>query len=157
MKRQRMIRLFLNFHLWKNSHRKPVNSLRVVLPSSLPAIRVSQPSSRKAQSKINPLVQNTLSILSVEDLEYTLTLFIPLDVGSGILTMHFMESPDTASAPGAAIYQGSTRFANTDGIIMVDEVFQNTITGSVFFTAVDDDGNEIAVTGFFNKLPLPTR
>lgn len=92
-----------------------------------------------------------------EDLEYRLTLFIPLDVASGIITMQNKDSSVATSAPGAAVYHGSSRFTNTDGIIIVDEVSGNIITGSVFFTAIDEVGNEIAVSGFFNKIPLPAR
>ncbi len=91
-----------------------------------------------------------------EDQHNTLTLFLPLDIAPGILTMKHYDSTSPTKGPGAAVYVGLTLYTNTDGIIMVDAVTNNTITGSVFFTAVDENGNEIAVTGFFNELPLGT-
>ena len=91
-----------------------------------------------------------------EDQQNTLTLFIPMDVASGILTMNRYDKNASTKGPGSAVYMGLTLFTNTDGIIMVDAISENTITGSVFFTAVDENGNEIAVTGFFNELPLGT-
>ncbi len=89
-----------------------------------------------------------------EDQSNTLTLFIPKAVAPGILTMDPYDAAAPTKGPGAAVYIGFSLFTNTDGIIMVDAVTDNSITGSVFFTAVDENGNEIAVTGFFNALPL---
>ena len=71
--------------------------------------------------------------------------------------MNHYDSSFATHAPGAAVYRGFTLFTNTDGIIMIDSAVDNTITGSVYFTAVDQDGNEIAVTGFFNQIPLAQR
>ena len=59
-----------------------------------------------------------------------------------------MTSYDAASptkAPGAAVYMGFTLFTNTDGIIMIDAVTENTITGSVFSAAVDENGKAVDV------------
>ena len=91
-----------------------------------------------------------------EDQRNTLTLFIPLDIAPGILTMKPYNENAATKNPGAAVYMDLSLYTNTDGIIMIDTVTNSTITGSVFFTAVDEKGNEIAVTGFFNELPLGT-
>ncbi len=90
------------------------------------------------------------------DQRNTLTLFLPLDVAPGILTMQPYDETATTKNPGAAVYINLSLYTNTDGIIMIDTVTNNTITGSVFFSAVDENGNEIAITGFFNELPLGT-
>ena len=90
-----------------------------------------------------------------EDQSNVLTLFIPMDVATGILTMTYYDEAAATQGPGAAVYKSATLYTNTDGIIMIDDVSNNTITGSVFFTAVDEAGNELAITAFFRELPLP--
>ena len=59
-----------------------------------------------------------------------------------------------SNSPGATVNIGFSRYTNTDGIIVIDKIADDTLTGSVFFTAVDEDDNEIGVSGFFNELPL---
>jgi hypothetical protein len=89
-----------------------------------------------------------------QDEQHTLTMFIPLDVAASLYPMTVYDADSPTKAPGAAVYAGLTLYTNTDGIIMVDEMVDNKITGTVVFTAVDQDGNEITVSGFFNQLPL---
>lgn len=91
-----------------------------------------------------------------DDQQNTITLFIPLDVNPGVLIMTPYDSSSSTKGPGAAIYKGLTLFTNTDGIIMIEAMQDNTISGMFAFTAIDESGNEMAVTGFFNELPLGT-
>jgi hypothetical protein len=88
------------------------------------------------------------------DQQHTLTMFIPPDFTANFYQMKPYDEGSITKSPGGAVYVGLTLYTNTDGIIMIDEVVGNKITGTIFFTAVDQDGNEISVSGFFNQLPL---
>ncbi|MFC1996913.1 hypothetical protein ACFLXI_04815 [Chloroflexota bacterium] len=63
--------------------------------------------------------------------------------------MNQYDESTAINTPEAVIYNGSKRFTSNDGIIMVDVLFDDSITNSVFFTPEDGDGSEIAVSGFF--------
>jgi hypothetical protein len=84
----------------------------------------------------------------------TVTLFIPLNVSSGILVMNPYDEGSAIKGPGAAVYMDLGLYTNTDGMIIVEAMKDNTISGTFTFVAEDEDGNEIVVSGFFNELPL---
>jgi hypothetical protein len=109
-----------------------------------------------AQGSIKDQSTNAEYIIGLvsKDQDNTLTIFLPLDIEQGVYPMKQYDPNAASKAPGAVVYMGLTQYTNTDGIIMVDAMVDNTITGSVHFTAADQNGNEIAVTGFFNTLPL---
>jgi len=98
-------------------------------------------------------VEYIISLVS-EDQNNILTLLIPFAVSPGSVPMNPYNPSSISNSPGATVNIGFTRYTNTDGIIVIDKIADDTLTGSVFFTAVDDDDNEIAVSGFFNELPL---
>jgi len=89
-----------------------------------------------------------------EDQKYSLTIFLPLDVATGFYPMTPYDDSSHSQSPGGAIYTDLTLYTNTDGIIMIEEMANNKITGTIVFTAIDQDGNEITVSGFFNQLPI---
>jgi hypothetical protein len=89
-----------------------------------------------------------------KDERNTVTLFIPLDVASGFLIMNPYDDSSATKGPGATAYKGSTLYTNTDGMIMIEAMNDNTISGTFTFVAVDENNSEIVVTGLFNELPL---
>lgn len=97
-------------------------------------------------------VDNVIGLVS-EDKNIKLTLFIPFDVLPGRYPMKPYDTSSISNSPGATVDRDFTRFTNTDGIIVIDTIVDNNLTGSAFFTAVDEDGNEISVSAFFNTLP----
>ena len=89
-----------------------------------------------------------------EDEQNVLTIFLPLNVAAGVQIMLPYDDNSPTKSPGATVYKGLTLYTNTDGIIMVEEIQNDTISGMVAFTALDESGNQLSVTGFFNQLPL---
>ena len=89
-----------------------------------------------------------------EDQQNTVTLFIPLNVSPGILVMNPYEDSSATKNPGSAVYKGLALYTNTNGIINIEDMQGNTISGSFAFMAVDESGEELSVSGFFNQLPL---
>lgn len=89
-----------------------------------------------------------------EDERNTVTLFIPSPAAPGILVMNPYDADSATQGPGAAVYMGLTRYTNTDGMIMIEVMDADTISGTFSFLAADEDGKEIVVTGFFNELSL---
>jgi len=91
-----------------------------------------------------------------KDQKNAVTLFIPLDVTTGVLIMELYDDSAATKGPGAAVTKGLTLFTNKDGIIVIEAMKGTTISGTFAFMAMDENGNEISVTGFFNQLPLAT-
>jgi len=89
-----------------------------------------------------------------KDQQNTVTLFIPLNVSPGVLVMTTYEDGSATQNPGSAVYKGLTLYTNTNGIINIEEMQGSTISGSFAFMAVDESGEELSVSGFFNQLPL---
>ena len=93
-------------------------------------------------------------VLSGVNAENTITLYLPRNLATDMLVMVPYDVNASTHAPGAAIQLGSTLYTSTDGIIMVEAADGNTVSGSMFFVAVDENGAELSVSGFFNALPL---
>jgi hypothetical protein len=98
-------------------------------------------------------VEYVISLVS-EDQNNILTLLIPFAVAPGSVPMNPYNPSSISNSPGATVSIGFTRITNTNGIIVIDTITYNTIIGSLFFTALDEDGNQVAFSGFFNELPL---
>ena len=87
---------------------------------------------------------------------YSLTLFIPLDVAAGKIPLKPYNKASPTKGPGTAIYIGMWLYHGTEGIMIVDSVKDNKVTGQFSFTAVheSDPSKVITVTGAFKDLPL---
>jgi hypothetical protein len=106
------------------------------------------------QAQPQPAGDEYVVVLSGIKPENTVTLFLPRNAAADMLMMVPYDANATTHAPGATIQLGSTLYTSTDGIIMVEATDGNTISGSMFFVAVDESGAELSVSGFFNALPL---
>ncbi len=106
------------------------------------------------QAQPQPAGDEYVVVLPGKQPENTITLFLPHDAAADMLMMVPYDASAAAHAPGATIQLGSALYTSTDGIIMVEAMDGNTISGSMFFVAVDESGAELSVSGFFNALPL---
>ena len=86
---------------------------------------------------------------------YSVTLFIPLDVKPGKITLKLYPKTGT-QAPSAAIIIGAWTYYATGGTLTVDSIANNKITGSFEFKAAhQQDASKVAtVKGTFNQIPL---
>ena len=86
---------------------------------------------------------------------YSVTLFIPLDVKPGKITLKPYPKTGT-QAPSAAIIIGAWTYYATGGTLTVDSMADNKITGSFEFKAAhQQDASKVAtVKGAFNQIPL---
>jgi len=89
-----------------------------------------------------------------DDQKITLTMYLPENIGVEISMLDQFDPSASSHAPGAAVSVGVSQYTNTDGMIMIDTVTDNSVTGMVEFTAIDQEGNKVAVTGIFNELLL---
>jgi len=90
------------------------------------------------------------------DFRYSVSLFIPLDVTPG--SINFGEYPrgSFSKSPNAAIFIGSGLYYADGGVIMIESIENNLLTGSFVFTGSweADDSRKVTVSGVFNQYPL---
>jgi|GEM_PF-6562050 len=86
---------------------------------------------------------------------YSVTLFIPLDVKPGKITLKPYPKTGT-QAPSAAIIIGAWTYYATGGTLTVDSTSDGKITGSFEFKAAhqQDASQVVTVKGAFNQIPL---
>jgi hypothetical protein len=87
---------------------------------------------------------------------YSMTIYVPFDVTPGEMTLKPYVREDSAHAPSAVIAIGMWLYLDADGTLVIDEVTDDTISGSFFFTTAreDDPTIEVTVAGAFNQVPL---
>lgn len=86
---------------------------------------------------------------------YSATLFLPLDVKPGKITLKAYSKTGT-QAPSAAIIIGAWTYYATSGTLTVDSMSDGKITGSFEFKAAhqEDASKVVTVKGAFNQIPL---
>lgn len=90
------------------------------------------------------------------DFRYSVSLFIPLDVAPGVINFGEYPRGSFSKSPNAAIFIGSGLYYADGGVIMIDSVENNLLTGSFAFVGTweADDSRKVTVTGVFNEYPL---
>jgi hypothetical protein len=90
-----------------------------------------------------------------EDMRYSLSLFLPLDLSTGSLPLIPYESGSFSKSPTTAIYIGFRLYIADGGLVLLESV-DDTITGSFIFVAhdKDDPSQVVTVSGAFNQIPL---
>jgi len=90
-----------------------------------------------------------------DDMRYSLSLFMPLELGNGPLRLIPYEGSSFSKSPSTAIYIGFSLFEADGGLMMLEEV-DDTITGSFTFVAHerDDPSQVVTVSGVFRQIPL---
>lgn len=90
-----------------------------------------------------------------QDERHTVTLFMPHEL-SDMLMITPYDSSSLTHGPGSAIYVGFTLYTANDGFFVFDEITDDTVTGTFFFNAAnqDDPNDIIQVAGSFSELPL---
>ena len=90
------------------------------------------------------------------DFRYSVSLFIPLDVTPGVINFGKYPSGSFSKSPNAAIFIGSGLYYADGGVIMIESVDNNLLTGSFVFTGTweADDSRKVTVSGVFNQYPL---
>jgi hypothetical protein len=88
---------------------------------------------------------------------HSVTLFLDRGVQPGAIIMEPYDGNKAAKAPSAAIFIGAWYYYATDGVIVVDSIENNTITGSFSFNAVheQDKSKTASIAGTFANIPLP--
>jgi hypothetical protein len=103
--------------------------------------------------------KETIIGLVSPDEEYTVILALPENLNDNMMLALIPYDPFTAvKAPSAAVYIGDVLYtAQNDGLIIFDEITDETISGTFFFDAVnsEDPNDVVSVMGTFVKLPLP--
>ena len=91
-----------------------------------------------------------------QNFRYAVSLFIPLDVAPGALNFGKYDRTAFAKSPNAAIYIGAGYYYADGGVIMIDSVDGNKVTGSFVFvgTSEYDESRKVTVSGVFNQYPL---
>ena len=90
------------------------------------------------------------------DFRYVVSLFIPLDVAPGALNFGEYPRGSFSKSPNAAVFIGSGLYYADGGVIMIETVENNLLTGSFVFTGTweADDSRKVTVSGVFNRYPL---
>lgn len=90
------------------------------------------------------------------DSRYVVSLFIPLDVTPGAVTFGEYPRSSFSKSPNAAIFIGSGLYYADGGVIMIESVENNLLTGSFVFVGTweVDDSRKVTVSGVFNQYPL---
>ena len=90
------------------------------------------------------------------DFRYSVSLFIPLDVTPGVINFGKYPGGSFSKAPNAAIFIGSGLYYADGGVIMIESVEKNLLTGSFVFVGSweADDSRKVTVSGVFNQYPL---
>ncbi len=90
------------------------------------------------------------------DERHTVTLFLPHELSDIMLAVTPYDASSLTKGPSAAIYVGFTLYTATDGMFIFEEISDDSITGTFFFEAAnqDDPNDTISVTGTFNELAL---
>jgi len=90
------------------------------------------------------------------DFRYSVSLFIPLDVAPGIINFGEYPRSSFSKSPNAAVFIGSGLYYADGGVIMIESVENNLLTGSFAFTGTweADDSRKVTVSGVFNQYPL---
>ena len=90
------------------------------------------------------------------DFRYVVSLFIPLDVAPGAINFGEYPRGSFSKSPNAAIFIGSGLYYADGGVIMIELVDNNLLTGSFVFTGTweADDSRKVTVSGVFNQYPL---
>ena len=90
------------------------------------------------------------------DFRYSVSLFIPLDVAPGVINFGKYPRGSFSKSPNAAIFIGSGLYYANGGVIMIESVENNLLTGSFAFTGTweADDSRKVTVSGVFNQYPL---
>ncbi|HSG43067.1 MAG TPA: hypothetical protein VLA72_07920 [Anaerolineales bacterium] len=90
------------------------------------------------------------------DFRYTVSLFIPLDVAPGALNFGEYPRGSFSKGPNAAIFIGSGLYYADGGVIMIESVENDLLTGSFAFVGTweNDDSRKVTVSGVFNQYPL---
>jgi len=90
------------------------------------------------------------------DFRYSVSLFIPLGVAPGALNFGEYPRGSFSKAPNAAIFIGSGLYYADGGVIMIESVENNLLTGSFVFigTWEADNSRKVTVSGVFNQYPL---
>ncbi len=91
-----------------------------------------------------------------QDEQHTVMLFLPHELSDTMLTIMPYNVTSPTKGPSAIMYAGSTLYTANDGFIVFEEITDDTVTGTFFFNAAnqDDPNDIISVTGSFNELPL---
>ncbi|MBU1662802.1 MAG: hypothetical protein KKD28_15180, partial [Chloroflexi bacterium] len=91
-----------------------------------------------------------------QDERHTVTLFLPHELSDIMLTVMPYDVSSLTNAPSAVVNFGFTLYTATDGMFIFEETSDDTITGTFFFEAANqnDPNDTISVTGTFNELPL---
>lgn len=90
------------------------------------------------------------------DFRYVVSLFIPLDVAPGALNFGEYPRGSFSKSPNAAVFIGSGLYYADGGVILIESVENNLLTGSFAFTGTweADESRKVTVSGVFNQYPL---
>ena len=91
-----------------------------------------------------------------ENFRYAVTLFLPLGLNPGPLSLKPYDGSAFTKGPSAAIYIGSGYYYADGGLVNIESVNDDSVTGSFVFQATSeyDPARVVTVSGIFNEIPL---